>query len=370
MAVVHLLDSATAGPSSGGSMICSDKQRLHTAAMRKIVLVCLAVSATLGISGCSGQPAETSTATTMSMTTTTVTTTTITSTTKLTTTMTSDAAAVATSCPYNFTKPACKDAEPQAPRDLAPGAKGALTPKAATLTEEQAEFLPLANVHYHLGAEHRSEDYSNATDAKAFDAGGLARRLGGGSGAPRPGFMCATENLTAAELAPYAFKYCKGKLEIGKSFEVHYVHSSAGYSADDLAGVDIDGIDDGLGGAANGRGILNPMIVVQAQVFQVVHGGQDVKDMLHGWTVVNHSNSVMYAGSTTGQSHNNEVCSPYAITWHVDKSCHKVSPASFDNLCKQMLERYKLKEDLYPHGSRKILDSKYVVKAEFVEPLA
>mmetsp|Transcript_38172 Transcript_38172/g.95783 ORF Transcript_38172/g.95783 Transcript_38172/m.95783 type:complete len:374 (+) Transcript_38172:73-1194(+) len=279
-------------------------------------------------------------------------------------------APVAAACPYNFTKPACKKAEPQSPRDLTSGAVGALTPKATTLSEAQAEFLPLVNVHYHLGAEHRSEDYSNATDSQAYDTRGLARRLSNGTSSPRPGFMCATVGLTAEELVPYAFKYCKGQVEVGKSYEVHYVHSSAGYSREDLAGADFDGIDDGLGGAANGRGMLNPMIVVQAQVFQVVNGGQDVEDMLHGWTVVNHSNSVMYAGSTTGQSHDNEVCSPYAITWHVDKSCHKVAPAAFDNLCKQMKEVYKLKKDLHPHGSRKLLSSQYVVKAEYVKPLA
>ena len=77
-------------------------------------------------------------------------------------------------------------------------------------------------------------------------------------------------------------------------------------------------------GAANGRGLLNPMIVVQGQIFQIVNGAATVDDMLHGWTVVGHDNSVMYPGSTTGQSHDNEVCSPYSITWHVDKDCHQV----------------------------------------------
>ena len=74
--------------------------------------------------------------------------------------------------------------------------------------------------------------------------------------------------------------------------------------------------------------------------------------------------------STTGQSHDNSVCSPYSITWHVDKDCHQVgillerrrllegqlaaslvstdcfagqvSPESFDNLCKQMKETYNM----------------------------
>merc|ERR1712087_844003 len=69
---------------------------------------------------------------------------------------------------------------------------------------------------------------------------------------------------------------------------------------------------------------------------------------------VGHDESVMYAGSTTGPSHNNEICSPYFISWHVDKRCHKVNPASFDNLCRQMKEVYGLESDLYPRGSRKI----------------
>lgn len=275
----------------------------------------------------------------------------------------------AAECPYNFAKPACTSAEPQSPRDLTANAPGQRTPKAATLTDAQANFLPLVNVHYHLGAEHKSEAYSNGTDAQAYDAAHAGgRRLA--SGAVRPGFMCATSSLTAQQLAPYTFQHCKGDVQVGKSYEIHYVHSSAGYHQAELQNVAADGIDDGLGGAANGRGILNPMVVVQGQVFQIVSGGPTINDMLHGWTVVGHNNSVMYPGSTTGQSHNNNVCSPYVITWHVDKDCHQVSPESFDNLCKQMKDTYKLENDLYPHGSRIILDPAHVVKPEYVKPLA
>jgi len=82
-----------------------------------------------------------------------------------------------------------------------------------------------------------------------------------------------------------------------------------------------------------------------------------------------HSDSVMYSGSTTGPSHNNEVCSPYVITWHVDKSCHWVSPASFDKMCKDMKDLYKLEADLKPHGSRELVSPEYVVEPKFVEPL-
>jgi len=272
-------------------------------------------------------------------------------------------------CPYNFNKPACNQAEPQAPRDLTDGAGGNMVPKAATLNEVQAEALPLANVHFHLGAEHKSEEYSDATDSVAYDAthNSQSRRLAAN---PRPGYMCSNAHLTETQRAAYNFVHCLGSVEVGKSYEVHYVHSSAGYSTEDLAGTtDIDLMDDGLGGAANGRGIRNPMIVVQAQIFHLVNDGPYIDDMLHGWSVVGHENSVKYAGSTTGPSHDNQVCSPYAITWHVDKACHVVSPASFDNLCRQMKEMYNLEGDLYPHGSRKLVDSAYVVRPEFVQPL-
>jgi len=275
-------------------------------------------------------------------------------------------------CPYNFAKPACADAEPQAPRDLTANAPGQKIPKAVALNEAQAASLPLSNVHYHLGAEHRSESYSDDADSVAYDSrrlGDHSRRLADGNPV-RPGFMCPRGELTADQKVAYDFKYCKGEVEVGKSYEIHYVHSSAGYSEADLVGADIDGIDDGLGGAANGRGMLNPMIVVQGQVFQIVQGGPSIANMLEGWTVVDHTDSVMYPGSTTGQSHDNEVCSPYAITWHVDKACHQVSPESFDNLCKLMKETYSLEADLYPHGSRKIVDEKYVVPGDHVKPLA
>jgi len=275
-------------------------------------------------------------------------------------------------CPYNFNKPACKDAEPQAPRDLSSDAEeGQMKPKAVVLKLDQAAELPLTNVHFHLGAEHKSDAYSDGTDSDAYDAAhhGHERRL---AGDVRPGFMCPRDTLTAEEKAPYEFKYCKGDVTVGKSYEIHYVHSSAGFDAEALLEADMEQADllaDGLGGAANGRGLLNPMVAVQGQVFQIVNGGATHDDMLHAW-VGERADAVMYAGSTTGQSHDNEVCSPYAITWHVDKTCWKVSPESFDNMCKMMKEEYNMEADLYPHGSRKILDPKFVVPSAYVKPLA
>ncbi|CAJ1430903.1 unnamed protein product [Effrenium voratum] len=271
----------------------------------------------------------------------------------------------APTCPYNFQKPACSMAGPQTPRDLTTGAMGDRTPKAITLTDTQANSLPLVNVHFHYGAEHKSDAYSDGTDSQTYDS---SRRLAT-TGTVRPGWMCTTSSLNSTQLQAYTFQYCKGQVEVGKSYEIHYVHSSAGMDANETDDVNADNLADGLGGAANGRGLLNPMIVVQAQIFQIVNGAATVDDMLHGWTVVGHTDSVMYSGSTTGTSHDNSVCSPYAISWHVDKACHQVSPESFDNLCKQMRETYGMDGDLYPHGSRILVDKQHVVQSQYVVPL-
>jgi hypothetical protein len=250
-----------------------------------------------------------------------------------------------------------------------------MVPKAATLNKAQVQKLALVNVHYHLGAEHKSDAYSDASDSEAYDA--QHRRLGeGGGGAAgrrlvtgnvRPGYMCPNTGIAADKLTSYSFQFCKGEVEVGKSYEVQYVHSSAGYSQAELdANSDVDLLDDGLGGAANGRGMLNPMVAVQAQIYHIVKGAASSNDLLHGWTSTNHADAVMYPGSTTGPSHNNEICSPYAVTWHVDKMCHQISPESFDNLCKQMQDLYNLDYDLYPHGSREIVDPAYVVESQYV----
>jgi len=67
--------------------------------------------------------------------------------------------------------------------------------------------------------------YSDDTDSIAYDAASSGRRLAGNV---RPGFMCSKSSLNVNQLAPYNFTYCKGDVQVGKSYEIHYVHSSAG----------------------------------------------------------------------------------------------------------------------------------------------
>ena len=192
---------------------------------------------------------------------------------------------------YNFTKPLCVDAEPQTPRDLSTDVNGELaegfkTPKAAVLNPAQAEFIPLVNIHFHLGAEHKSNSYNNGTDSEAYDGGAKDFSV-------RPGWMCPISDLNQTQLANYSFQHCLGPdVLVGKSYEIHYVHSTAGVDANSSDDSNSDDLSDGLGGAANGRNQLNPMIVVEGLIVHIVQGSLSLFDLLNGWDLVNHDNSV------------------------------------------------------------------------------
>merc|ERR1740130_1822035 len=96
----------------------------------------------------------------------------------------------------------------------------------------------------------------------------------------------------------------------------------------------------------------------------------DSSDLVNGWDNFEgvSADRVMYPGSTTGTGFNNKYCSPYTITWHVDKRCNMVTAASFDTMCKD-LKAANEKHDLHIHGSRTILSSDWVVPADQVLPI-
>ena len=54
-----------------------------------------------------------------------------------------------------------------------------------------------------------------------------------------------------------------------------------------------------------------------------------------------------------------EICSPYRVSWHVDRACNMVSAKTLDGMCKVMKEVMGMKKDLYPHGSRELVDPKW-----------
>jgi len=259
----------------------------------------------------------------------------------------------------------CAQAGPQAPRDLTTAGRatspmyGKKNSKAIVLTDTQAHKLPQTNIHFHYGAEHKSDAYNVGTDSAAFDAAGGRR-----AAKPRPGWMCSETGLTTAQKTAYTFQHCTGEMKVGKTYEVHYVHSSAAPGTDGSPQ-----LSDGLGAAAGGGLLANPTVAVEAMVYQIVNDAAfDQANLTYGWDTVTHSNanSVMYPGSTTGTSYDNTYCSPYTISWHVDLRCHKVSAKSFDAMCKYMKDNYKMVADLAPHNSRKLLSENWVVPSSEV----
>lgn len=76
-----------------------------------------------------------------------------------------------------------------------------------------------------------------------------------------------------------------------------------------------------------------------------------------------------YTGSSTGTSHNQEICSPFLVSWHVDRACNKVSASSFDTMCKTMKNVMGMSSDLYPHGSRILVDEDWVTSKPMTRKL-
>ena len=110
-------------------------------------------------------------------------------------------------------------------------------------------------------------------------------------------------------------------------------------------------------------------------VYHIVNDGDaqyTYDDLVHGWERAGLASAdrVMYPGSTTGNAFNDTVCSPYAVTWHVDRTCHAVSAASFDAMCCAMRDTYGMAADLQPHASRLLVRPEWVATPEEVLPLA
>jgi len=288
--------------------------------------------------------------------------------------------------PPSYVPVKCEVAEPQSPRDLTTNASGLMPARATPLTAAQAAKLPQTNVFFTLGAEHRSDAYNNGQDSASYAAAYGPKPIDPGLGLERkpnkdpvrPGWMCPSGGYTSEQLADtYEWQCCQGEMHVGKSYEVHYMHSSAG------TGTMFDGspgsrpeLSDGLTAAMQGRGIQNPMVVARAMVYHIVNDEADqytFDDLVHGWDLPgkgNNGSRVMYPGSTTGNYFDNTVCSPYTVTWHVDTACYPVSAPSFDRMCCMMRDIHGLQADLAPHDARELVDPRWVVPASEVWPLA
>jgi len=251
-------------------------------------------------------------------------------------------------------KPDCEQAYEQSPADITKGEVGLRAPEGVLIEDYAAKGMCQTNVHWHLGAEHRSEgeyDIDGADFLASITPDAQRRLLSEEGEGPLPGFFCPgydpEEPMYTDE---YEWEYCVG-MDVGLTYEVHWPHSSAGHCGD---------LTDGLAGLFCQT--LTPAFVgVQGQVFQIVNDdAYDMDDLVSGMITNSDSDIAKYTGSSTGTSHDNVVCSAYGgISWHVDRACHKVSAKSFDAMCKVMQEQ-GMTADLEPHGSRVLVFPEFV----------
>jgi len=213
--------------------------------------------------------------------------------------------------------------------------------------------------HWHPGMDLLSVDDKNAAGSDGGD-----RRLGGTR--VRKGFSCHKYDSNDPRFTTkYPWKHCVD-MHVGETYEVHWPHSAAG-----ACGTPWQYQTPFYDGVFCMPGIisLNPLntfqkIGVQAQIFTIVNDEKYFyPDLIRGMIVNGDYGNDMayYTGSTTGTSRDNTICSKYTpITWQVDRKCHLISASSFDKLCADMkLQSDDMSADLRPNGARELVADKY-----------
>ena len=277
----------------------------------------------------------------------------------------------------------------QSATDVTKGAAGDRDPGIAPVVDYNDAGMCTVNVHWHIGAEHRSEGQYD--EAAAFDHpnkdtyAGSHRRLASADGGMRIGHMCtkgkelweandASVRNSDGSVNEYDWKYCKD-MHVGLTYEFHWPHSSLGacqtpwqyqYHFLDgvLCGATQGGID--IATAANALTTKAHAIGVEGQVFTIVNGmgGDAVRptwDVLNGWDRQAAKDVAYYQGSTTGDAvqsgaHAGDKCRGTGdlVTWHVDRECHTLEASTMDEMCRRMLviSADDMSPDVIPHGAR------------------
>lgn len=279
-----------------------------------------------------------------------------------------------------FANAACFDdnqdvtANPQAGADVTPGIYDASTNliDAASMPAVQVDFengeypMCAVNVHWHLGAEHRSAGQYDETGTGP--AHHTRRKLSGET--TRLGHQCRHYDDTMAKFTTeYEWEHCVD-MKVGETYEVHWPHSAAGDCGTKWQHQTpfYDGVlcnNAAVEMVLAGDIPMNKAVGVEAQVFTITNDvdshADDLAIDLNGAVKMTGTwdDVAMYTGSTTGTSRDNEICSKYSpITWHVDRTCHMISAKKFDALCKMMQDNSAtnggddMSDDLYAHGAR------------------
>ena len=289
----------------------------------------------------------------------------------------------------------------QSATDVTKGAPGTRDPALAPIADYNDMGMCTVNVHWHIGAEHRSEGQYD--EAAAFDHpnkdtyAGTHRRLASSDGGMRIGHMCtkgkelweandASVRNADGSVNEYDWKYCKD-MHVGLTYEFHWPHSSLGacqtpwqyqYHFLDgvLCGATQGGVD--IATAAALLGDKTHGIGVEGQVFTIVNGmgGDAVRptwDVLNGWDRQAAKDVAYYQGSTTGDAvqsgaHAGDKCRGTGdlVTWHVDRECHTLEASTMDEMCRRMLviSADDMSPDVIPHGARETVVASLTDPAE------
>ena len=295
----------------------------------------------------------------------------------------------------------CENAGAQSATDVTKGAPGTRDPALAPIVDYNDMGMCTVNVHWHIGAEHRSEGQYD--EAAAFDHpnkdtyAGSHRRLASSDGGMRIGHMCtkgkelweandASVRNSDGSVNEYDWKYCKD-MHVGLTYEFHWPHSSLGacqtpwqyqYHFLDgvLCGATMGGVD--INTAAELLGDKTHGIGVEGQVFTIVNGmgGDAVRptwDVLNGWDRQAAKDVAYYQGSTTGDAvqsgaHAGDKCRGTGdlVTWHVDRECHTLEASTMDEMCRRMLviSADDMSPDVIPHGARETVVASLTDPAE------
>merc|ERR1719405_267366 len=279
----------------------------------------------------------------------------------------------------------------QSGTDVTKGAAGTkdMTDTPGPIVSYNDKGMCTVNVHWHIGAEHKSTgeyDETAAFDHPNKDTyAGSHRRLASADGGMRIGHMCtkgkelweandASVRNSDGSVKEYDWKYCKD-MHVGLTYEFHWPHSSLGacqtpwqyqYHFLDgvLCGATMGNVD--IGTASQLLMDKTHGIGVEGQVFTIVNGmgGEAIRptwDVLNGWDRQAAKDVAYYQGSTTGdavQSGANagDMCrgTGNLVTWHVDRECHTLEASTMDEMCRRMLviSADDMSPDVIPHGAR------------------
>jgi hypothetical protein len=171
------------------------------------------------------------------------------------------------------------------------------------------------------------------------------------------GYQCNdTDQLTAAELEdPSDGHGAFHGIVPGDTIEVHWVYTSCDITP-----------GEGLG-ACLSDACANPELRVETQVFLVVNdpNALDFRDYAYDGNIVDGlhqakslpsgtGDPVVFAGSTTGPSFTEAVCSPLQVTWSVPPNCAKIDVSSLY----AWAEAGNVFNESHSHGVRQLVTAK------------